>query len=161
MQPDGRPTGTPHMFHRGNAKHPALSSTSEHSAHLGCRCTSSREKKKKKKRREGCCTALHACLDGVCEWLCLSISTEHSLVLYTEAEHTCVYVYNHTAWGRSVSFAGGRREGERRNFTGADTVIHWEPELFKKAWRLNIYEGRGVRSGQRKTNTDNHRCPDN
>lgn len=39
MRPDGRPTETPHMFHRENAKHPALSSTSESGAHLGCRCS--------------------------------------------------------------------------------------------------------------------------
>lgn len=99
-----QPTGTPHMFHGGNAKHPALSSTSEHSAHLCCRCTVSR------KEARGCCTTLHARLDGGCEWLCLSISTQHTFVLYIEAEHTCVYVYNHMACSRSSSFVGGRRE---------------------------------------------------
>lgn len=29
VRPDGRPAGTPHMFHTENAKHPALGSTSE------------------------------------------------------------------------------------------------------------------------------------
>lgn len=54
MQPDGRPTGTPHMFRRGNAKHPALSSTSEYGAHLGRRCIVGGEEAR------GCCTVLHA-----------------------------------------------------------------------------------------------------
>lgn len=109
MQPDGRPTGTPHMFHRGNAKHPALSSTSEYSAHLGRRCTVSR-----KKEARGWCSAVDA---GVYEWQCVSIFTQHTFVFfYTEAVHTCVYVYNQMGRSRSSSSAGGGREGQRRRY---------------------------------------------
>lgn len=117
MQADGRPTGTPHMFHRGNAKHPALSSTSEYSAHLGCRCTVSR------KEARSCCTVLHACLDAhVYEWRCVSIFTQHTLFFFIERLCTRVSMYI-TKWAVAEA-AFLWVEGEK--VRGEDTISHWE-----------------------------------
>lgn len=153
MQPDGQPTGTPHMFHRGNAKHPALSSTSESSAHLGCRCTVSR------KEARGCCTVLHACMDaGDFELLSVSIFTQRTLVLYIEAVHTCVYVYNQMGRG---SFVGGRREGDRRNFTGVDTISHWELDsVWKGVEARHLWRKRSWFRSVEDKHTDGRRCSD-
>lgn len=113
-----------HVPRRGNAKHPAFSSTSEYRAHLGCRCS--------QKKERGCCMVLHACLDAcVQEWLFIFIFRAHdTFVFYIAAVHTCVYVYNQMGRSRLSRFVGGRREDQMQNFTGVNTISYWELASF-------------------------------
>lgn len=118
MQPDGQPTGTLHMFHRGNAKHPALSST--YPVHIWAADVASAKKE----------AALRFCMCAwmpVCEWLCVSIFTQHTIVFYLELMHTCVYVYNQMGRSRSSGFCRWKeRRSEAHSSAGVDTISHWE-----------------------------------
>lgn len=121
------------MFHKENAKHPMLSSTSKSSTHLGCRCIISR------KEAIDCGGVLHTCLDaGVFQSECIHIYTVHIVFVYGVCAHVSMCI---TKWVPAVLRVEGERvTGVTSQESTQSTIERWI--FFGKVWRLNIYEKR-------------------
>lgn len=95
----------------------------------------------------------------VIERRCVSIFTQHALVLYIEATHTCVYVYNQMGCSRSGSSAGGTR-GEKLHRARYNHPLR-AGFCLEGRGGLDTYEGRGADPGHWKNkHTGGRRCSD-
>lgn len=115
MQPDGQPAGTPHMYHRGNAKHPAFSSNSG--------CTSGLQMCHQQKLQHS-----SACvLEFLWMWVTVNIhiftqSTYYTFVPYNVGQHVSMYI---TKW--AVAEATGLWWKNRRSKAWPRTSKHNQP----------------------------------